>query len=873
MLRILKKMFLICFLLCNFLFYYENFANEVCDDCISFQVSSPDGVLWTGWDVPMHVPDSQFSVIKFSDHYKGFVSGYGGSYMLSASNILGLNQSNFSPIKVIDRGTWIGSFDECGAWIFHVEVEDGTNNVFTWYHAEWSDWSGKSRCSEQAGTWKHIRSIAYAKSVDWGKTFSKVNYPNNIVLKWTPEELAAANDNNNPGVGDFNIVKSWQYYYLFYVNQSKRYSSVARATISSWWVPGSWYKLYNGEFSEPWIWWKDSALPLWIFEWVSYNTKLWKFVAIIHPKGSSYNYIKIALSPNATDWTVIDTTLLADGNNFADNPMAATSSGWKTPHGFSAYHNIIAPDGSKNWSDKAYFYYLYIRPWDDFTKRFFLRREIKMKINSLPISTNKTITNLARYYSSSAQKHWVTTELAIPQSWTWDFKKEGDLWGVFTLEGNNLTQLNDCVYDKNHYVVVAGNDCSPWQTKLRTIWWIYSPNIEQPKNTSPIYRCYIPTTQSHFVSIDSQCGWWTGITVEGKLWYTVNIWDTTSPETTLNTKPTNQTIDKNATFTFSSNEQGTYICKLDSWNYEACTSPKTYTNLSVWNHTFIVKAIDNAWNEDATPETYTWLINNHIEIISYTVTYNWNWWVWHTPTTKSITNNTKIWVLPSNPTREWYTFKWWYTSATWWTQINSSTIITKNIIYYAQWNIVPTPTPDPTPDPIPDPTPAPTPTPTPDDNWWSSSNWGSSNWNSSITITPTINSCSKFPKKICWVKYIKSCNSDNTTNCKELPVYKTFTTECELKNNTWRYKYYKDGDCEEVSKIDTNLSIENKQKLDIVINKLIKKISLKYKNKSDKIKYTKQIIKRLEELKLNNKFNSKKEIIQYIIDKLNKYIE
>jgi len=85
--------------------------------------------------------------------------------------------------------------------------------------------------------------------------------------------------------------------------------------------------------------------------------------------------------------------------------------------------------------------------------------------------------------------------------------------------------------------------------------------------------------------------------------------DTIAPNTTVLTNPPLSTTSTSATFTFSSNEAGTFECKLDGGPFATCTTPKNYTNLSVDSHTFEVRAIDAFGNTDATPASYTWTIN------------------------------------------------------------------------------------------------------------------------------------------------------------------------------------------------------------------------------------------------------------------------
>ncbi len=102
--------------------------------------------------------------------------------------------------------------------------------------------------------------------------------------------------------------------------------------------------------------------------------------------------------------------------------------------------------------------------------------------------------------------------------------------------------------------------------------------------------------------------------------------DTTPPDTSITSSPSNPTNSTSATFEFTATEGGsTFQCKLDSGSYASCTSPKDYTGLSGGSHTFQVYATDALGNPDPTPASYTWTIDT-------------------TPPNTSITSN------PPNPT-------------------------------------------------------------------------------------------------------------------------------------------------------------------------------------------------------------------------------
>ena len=85
--------------------------------------------------------------------------------------------------------------------------------------------------------------------------------------------------------------------------------------------------------------------------------------------------------------------------------------------------------------------------------------------------------------------------------------------------------------------------------------------------------------------------------------------DTTPPETTIDSGPSDTITVDSATFTFSSSEAGAFFeCSLDGEAFSACTSPKDYTNLPNGFHTFEVRATDEASNVDATPASRTFSV-------------------------------------------------------------------------------------------------------------------------------------------------------------------------------------------------------------------------------------------------------------------------
>jgi hypothetical protein len=86
--------------------------------------------------------------------------------------------------------------------------------------------------------------------------------------------------------------------------------------------------------------------------------------------------------------------------------------------------------------------------------------------------------------------------------------------------------------------------------------------------------------------------------------------DTTPPVTSISYGPQGTTAATTARFGFDSSETGSsFECQLDGGSWTACTSPQTYTSLSLGTHTFSVRATDPAGNVDPSPPVSSWTID------------------------------------------------------------------------------------------------------------------------------------------------------------------------------------------------------------------------------------------------------------------------
>ncbi|MGH2724087.1 MAG: Ig-like domain-containing protein [Actinomycetota bacterium] len=84
--------------------------------------------------------------------------------------------------------------------------------------------------------------------------------------------------------------------------------------------------------------------------------------------------------------------------------------------------------------------------------------------------------------------------------------------------------------------------------------------------------------------------------------------DTVAPGVTIDSGPQGAVSSTEATLTFSSEPGATFECELDGAGFTSCASPRTYEGLAQGNHTFSVRATDEAGNTSA-PASRAWTVD------------------------------------------------------------------------------------------------------------------------------------------------------------------------------------------------------------------------------------------------------------------------
>lgn len=93
--------------------------------------------------------------------------------------------------------------------------------------------------------------------------------------------------------------------------------------------------------------------------------------------------------------------------------------------------------------------------------------------------------------------------------------------------------------------------------------------------------------------------------------------DTAPPTATIDQKPVDPSPGASVSFAFHSSEAGSkFECSLVPEGqpalFSACSSGKTYSSLADGNWTFEARAIDTAGNQQATPTSYSWIVDNSL---------------------------------------------------------------------------------------------------------------------------------------------------------------------------------------------------------------------------------------------------------------------
>jgi len=322
-----------------------------------FRVGPPEIVMG-----PSPYVDSLVNAIQVGDTVRGYVAN-NDTIVLEGSSVATLEPTDRLAITKGDDG----AFDDCGAWLESVEQDPHDPELLrAWYHAE-------SHCAYADNETTH-KSIAYAESRDGGRTFTKVGYPDNQVVRSTTSPAAGF----ATGRGAPTVVRRGRFYVMYYLNvlpDLTTVTSVARAPVSSGGVPGTW-RNYTEDGS-----WTADALggPA-----AALDTVVAASSASVHtPSGE----VMLARQNASSSGIVLQAS--SDGIHFDALPepivpylKSQIRADWAVVDDYQVigYTSVVAPDGSRNWTDTFYLFHMYVFPSEDLHDgRYLVRRKVTVR--------------------------------------------------------------------------------------------------------------------------------------------------------------------------------------------------------------------------------------------------------------------------------------------------------------------------------------------------------------------------------------------------------------------------------------------------------------------------------------------------------------
>lgn len=410
-------------------------------------------------------------------------------------------------------------FDVSGAWLVSVyKLTD--NHWIGWYHGERDD------PTNGGGTHWYT---AFTESFDGGKTWQKPNWPNNIVLSADSQYASIPKKDHFSGA---KVLQIGDYFYMLSLGTDWNWY-LARSKVSGMGKPGTWYKYYNGNFSEPGI--RGHATPIQnADDSFTYNSYLNEYLTVSLKGGITGYHLKIASPNDLTTWTdLLNNDSIYPLVSYPNDPRVDN---WqdRSPEEMQVYKypSLINVDGdSFTTGQEFYLYYVKLFPGDDWTKRYLFRRKITLnKTNSQYLST----ASLTRYQQQGSNKILVSTELAKPSE---GYIKIQDIGKVLTYPTAGFKPLYLCYIPTYQEYMPTSVDPSKYNWQhcenpngdifVRTVGYIST--LQTASTPIAIYRCFDPVKLNHFISTDSNCE---GKQVNWKLGYIFPNSNSNSPSLT-----------------------------------------------------------------------------------------------------------------------------------------------------------------------------------------------------------------------------------------------------------------------------------------------------------------------------------------------------
>jgi hypothetical protein len=371
-----------------------------------------------------------------------------------------------------------GSYDSCGEWINHVELEGKT--LFGWVHNE-------TACDYAKYGQTHS-SLTIATSTDYGLTWNILG----PIIRATDPPVA----NKETGDSCMTVVRGQDGYdYAYCVHNGGHswdggYVFAARAPASDP-GPGKWKKYFNGNWSEPGVDGKSSPIDGIGLGWW---TTVGETAGLKWVKGGT----GLVVSQDHLHFTTV----------FPQPLMLIEPGDWSRKNGLElvSYTTLIDVNtGLNQLGDHWLLAYMYLNPGENFGKRYLVFRPVDVSWSRAP-GEPQVGEMLTHWYDAAQHDHWATTA-PVPGNYA-AYKLVAQLGYMMTAPDSKeaSVELEECVSQwpgyLDHILIQKGVCETQGYKRLRSAGFIFS--AAQP-NTQALYRCYSDAEKSHFAANRDDC--------------------------------------------------------------------------------------------------------------------------------------------------------------------------------------------------------------------------------------------------------------------------------------------------------------------------------------------------------------------------------
>lgn len=378
------------------------------------------------------------------------------------------------PERTVLRPGGPGTYDSCGQWLNHAELE-GTS-VLGFVHDE-------TACKYKVG--QTHKSMSLAVSADYGLTWTDLGQ----IITGTDAPTA----NRNTGEGDCTALNGEDGYYYAYCFRPRDGALVAaRAPVANP-RPGQWLKFFQGAWSQPGLGGDATRL----LGGSGASAARWMTTDQVVLTGWVPGGLGVFLSSDHTTFTPLHAPLLV-----------VDPGEWKRPAPSElVFYPVIldAGTGTNQLSNTWMLVHAYIQPNEGGDKKYLVFREVTLSTSNAPVSSQVGVL-LARWRNAALHDRWSTTAPVPSNDGGYQLEATSGYLLTTAPSGYSSVELEDCVSDRpghpDHILAKKGFCEAHAYRRLRTAGWVFAT---QKPATQALYQCYNDAEHSHFSANRPDC--------------------------------------------------------------------------------------------------------------------------------------------------------------------------------------------------------------------------------------------------------------------------------------------------------------------------------------------------------------------------------